>query len=288
MPDTFDIDPQERRAWISVVAGELYPDYLDLARELYHPVFVRFRQLVAAADNSAGLLRSIAREPGSAMVQLCRVFRKYVSPDTSVEMLKRRTRVEQIIAEFGAQFRPIDEVQQAVTARPEDDEALAVLLYEYKDRGQKGYDLSSMFFDWFEAKFAERFRVRGPRGAGRDVMLNEVLHGYPHATPADFLISGLEGTPLVVGFIRYDGDRGGAQEDDRIGGYGEKVVQIADYAAASGLSIRVLFVNDGPGLLLGSMWRDYARIDSDYPNVKVCTLKMLSDRVTADWIAGQP
>ena len=50
-------------------------------------------------------------------------------------------------------------------------------------------------------------------------------------------------------------------------------------------NIKVLFVNDGPGLLLGSMWEDYAHLERDrIDRVMVCTLKMLDVRLTEDWI----
>ncbi|MEE9325600.1 MAG: hypothetical protein V3U90_08650, partial [Dehalococcoidia bacterium] len=90
-----------------------------------------------------------------------------------------------------------------------------------------------------------------------------------------------------VGFARYDSDRGGAQENDRPGGYGEKVTQILQYSEARGLNLKVLFINDGPGLLLGSMWDDYARIDKTQGGRgMVCTLKMLDDRLSEEWITS--
>ena len=50
----------------------------------------------------------------------------------------------------------------------------------------------------------------------------------------------------------------------------------------------MIFVNDGPGLLLGSMWEDYARIEERYPNeVKVITLRMIEERLTASWLRGE-
>ena len=55
-----------------------------------------------------------------------------------------------------------------------------------------------------------------------------------------------------------------------------------------GLKTKVIFVNDGPGLLLGSMWEDYARIEERYPNeVKVITLRMIEECLTASWLRGE-
>jgi len=45
-------------------------------------------------------------------------------------------------------------------------------------------------------------------------------------------------------------------------------------------------VNDGPGLLLGSMWRDYAEIEKLSPDVLVATIRMLDERLTAAWLLG--
>jgi hypothetical protein len=287
MLNSFSMPPDQRSTWVSVVSGELYPDYLEEANLIYRPVLIRFEQLLDEVDTSAGLFRAIAREPGSKMVQLARVFRKYVSPATSVEMLKRRTKADEIINDFGDRFRSIAEVRERFRVRTVDDEAITALLYEYKDRGQKGYELTGLFFDWFESVFGSTFKIEEPRGAGRDVYLPRVLEDYPHNTPTDFIIRAFDNIPLVVGFARYDSDRGGAQEDDRTGGYGEKVSQILEYASSRHLNIKVLFVNDGPGLLLGSMWEDYARLDSIYGDkVMVCTLKMLDDRLTEEWIRG--
>ncbi len=63
-------------------------------------------------------------------VQLARVFRKYVSPETPVEMLRKKRQAEKIARDFGATFRPIQEVQAAFESRPLPDEALCALLWE--------------------------------------------------------------------------------------------------------------------------------------------------------------
>ncbi|MFM6357623.1 MAG: hypothetical protein ACKPH7_13435 [Planktothrix sp.] len=44
-------------------------------------------------------------------------------------------------------------------------------------------------------------------------------------------------------------------------------------------------MNDGPGLTLGSMWNDYASLETaGKGRVMVCTLKMLDERFTRDWL----
>ncbi len=76
--------------WITMASGEFYPDILADASELYKPVLLTFGQLLRASESSVRLLQSITevRQPWMR-VQLCRVFRKYVSPQTPVEMLKK-------------------------------------------------------------------------------------------------------------------------------------------------------------------------------------------------------
>jgi hypothetical protein len=113
------------------------------------------------------------------------------------------------------------------------------------------------------------------------------LPDYPKdRRPVDFVITE-EGKaePLVIGLARYDSDRGGSQEDDRTGGYRDFVTEFLKYSDAKGLHLKILFINDGPGLLLGSMWKDYCEVEeSGKGRVMVATLKMLDERITAEWI----
>lgn len=221
-------------------------------------------------------------------VQVARVFRKYVSPETPVEMLKKKSKAQQIADDFGSTFRPIHEVQNAFDSRPMPDEALCAVLWEYKDRGKKGYDLTSRFFALFRERFPD-LRLDGPERAGRDIRLGEVFPDYPNPSrPVDFVIREGEQV-LAIGLGRYDGDRGGAQEDDRTGGYKNCADEILSYCTTAGLrKVKVLFMNDGPGLLLGSMWNDYASIEDRSPNrMRVFTLRMLPERITLDWLRSE-
>ncbi len=91
----------------------------------------------------------------------------------------------------------------------------------------------------------------------------------------------------MVGFARYDSDRGGAQEDDRIKGNRDNITDMLRYSAERSVPLKVLFLNDGPGLLLGSMWRDYAALEEyGRGDVMVATLLMLEDRFTENWIVS--
>lgn len=93
---------------------------------------------------------------------------------------------------------------------------------------------------------------------------------------------------FAVGLARYDGDRGGAQEDDRTGGYKNCSDEILDYVHSHELKTKIIFLNDGPGLLLGSMWEDYSKIEERHPNeVKVLTLRMIDERLDRTWLMGE-
>jgi hypothetical protein len=112
-------------------------------------------------------------------VQVARVFRKYVSPETPVEMLKQKNKAQKITDEFGGTFRPIQEVQRAFDTRPMPDEALCAVLWEYKDRGKKGYDLTTRFFELFRENFPSLY-LDGPERAGRDIRLSTIFENYPN------------------------------------------------------------------------------------------------------------
>lgn len=285
-----DFTPDERRNYITLSTGEYYPDILEDACRLYLPVLETFSGMLHRSESSTALFMNIAQAPNQWMrIQLSRVFRKYVSPETPVEMLKKKTQAEKICREFGEGFRPIHIVQERFESRPLPDEALCAVLWEYKDRGKKGYDLTDKFFDMIQGKFPDMY-IWGPRGAGADIQATEIWSDYPNnSRPLDFVISSKDKKVIyAVGLARYDGDRGGAQEDDRTGGYKNCSDEILNYVHSHGLKTKVIFLNDGPGLLLGSMWEDYSCIEERYPDeVKVITLRMIEERLTRSWLKGE-
>lgn len=275
--------------WITMANGEFYPDILESACELYKPVLVLFDQLLRSSESSERLLQEIMDVRQQWMrIQLCRVFRKYVSPQTPVEMLKNKSKLSMICDNYGVSFRTIDRVQAAFSTRPLPDEALCALLWEYKDRGKKGYDLTERFFSLFHSAFPQ-YKIEGPVRAGADVLMKSVYEDYPNpARPVDFVIKNSKGDVLAIGLARYDGDRGGAQEDDRTGGYANCAKEILQYTKAKGLATKVIFVNDGPGLLLGSMWNDYSSLEKiDPKRIIVLTLRMFNTRLTAKWLTSK-
>lgn len=279
----------DARDWITLATGEYYPDILVDARQLYGPVLTLFGQLLRASESSTRLLILIAEQPNIWMrIQLARVFRKYVSPETPVEMLKQKSKAARICIEFGAGFRPVQEVQARFSARPLPDEALCALLWEYKDRGKKGYDLTERLFA-LAREHLPTVAIEGPERAGKDILLGSVFPDYPKPDrPIDFILRDpLTKQILAVGLARYDSDRGGAQEDDRTGGYRDCASEILAYARRHKLNTKVIFINDGPGLLLGSMWRDYASLERTRPGrVLVATLRMIPERLTPAWLAS--
>jgi len=47
----------------------------------------------------------------------------------------------------------------------------------------------------------------------------------------------------------------------------------------------VILLNDGPGLLLGSMWNDYSKLENSHVGeVLVATLRMVPERLTLNWL----
>ena len=272
--------------WITLSTGEYYPDILPLACELYKPVLVTFGHILESAHSSTDLFISIAAIKQQWMrIQVSRVFRKYVSPETPVEMLKKKSAAAQICERFGSGFRDITEVQRRFKARPLPDEALCALLWEYKDRGKKGYDLTERLFTIFREEYPTMV-VTGPERAGKDILLGEVFKGYTKPDrPVDFVIYD-QGQPIAVGLARYDSDRGGAQEDDRTGQYRDCANEVLTYAKKHNLNLKVVFLNDGPGRLLGSMWNDYAYLENIDPHIRVVTLRMVKERLTMDWLRG--
>jgi len=271
--------------WITLAGGEYYPDILKNACNLYKPVLVLFGQLIKSSESSSRLFLLIAEVSEPWMrVQLLRVFKRYVCPVLPVEMTKRKTKAPEFEKEFNNKFRAINEVQKAFSSRPLRDEAMCALLWEYKDRGRKGYDLTERFFELFRSNFSE-LQIIGPERAGRDILMKEVFENYPNPNrPIDFVIKDKEKI-LAIGLARYDSDRGGAQEDDRTGGYSSCANEFLGYTRKKGLFTKLIFINDGPGLLLGSMWNDYSSLERSWKGkIIVLTLRMVTERITYDWL----
>ncbi|MDR1891234.1 MAG: hypothetical protein LBQ23_03630 [Puniceicoccales bacterium] len=271
--------------WITLARGEYYPDILKDACTLYKPVLILFGQLVQSSESSSRLFFGITEISESWMrIQLLRIFKRYVCPVLPVEMTKRKTKAATIEEEFASKFRPINEVQKAFNSRPSHDEVMCALLWEYKDRGKKGYDLTERFFELFRSNFSG-LQIIGPERAGKDILMQEIFADYPNANrPVDFVIKDKDEI-LAIGLARYDSDRGGTQEDDRTGGYANCANEFLSYTKRQGLKTKLIFINDGPGLLLGSMWNDYASLEKSWEDkIMVLTLRMVTERMTKEWL----
>lgn len=275
--------------WLTVYEAAFYPDKLDLAIVRYEPVLERFSELVEGADSSPDLLRRIMAEPAALRRDLLKLFARYVSPTTKTELLKKKENTEATIRHLGDEFRPLPIVRDKLQQRPAVDEAIIAILDEHSNRGRSGYQLTEDFFLWFEAEFtAAKWTIQGPRGAGRDLNLPDILPGFEKDMPVDFAISDAAGTLRAIGFARYDTDRGGSQEDDRISGNADKLSALMSFNRSRDLPIGILYLNDGLGLTLGSMWRDYGEIERIGEGIAlVTTLKMAqAGRVSLAWLGS--
>lgn len=290
LSDSFADYKAQGHKWITLATGEYYPDILSDACKLYQPVLELFGQLTSTSESSVRLFLQISEVQQPWMrIQLARVFRKYVSPQTPVEMLKKKSKAQEICDQFGKGFRPIQEVQVAFESRPMPDEALCAILWEYKDRGKKGYDLTEKFFELFQSHFPQLI-IEGPKRAGQDIRMGTLFADYANPQrPVDFVIfDGGKKEVLAIGLARYDSDRGGAQEDDRTGGYKSCADEVLAYSAKHNLKTKVIFANDGPGPLLGSMWDDYVKLENSWPGrIAVISLRMLAERITENWLRSE-
>lgn len=282
--------------WVTIIPTEFYPDVVENAKVKYQGVMEAFSELVEQATDSTDLLRRIMTLPPNRILPneekqpirsiLLQVFRRYVSPISDHEWLKKVSETENVIAAHGDAFRPLEDVRENLRTRPMPDEVIISLLYEYSTRGKKGYDLTEAFFDWFEERFGEDYTITGPRRAGKDVLLHEELPGYTKRTPVDFLIRRKrDNTAVAVGLARYDATRGGAQGGDRTGGNRDKARDITGYAIERNIPLKVIYLNDGPGLRHNDVWAGSIILEKEgRGRILVSTLKMLDHRLTKQWL----
>ena len=219
------------------------------------------------------------------------MYRRCVSPILDTEATKKITKIStaSLVEAYGNTFKPIAKLkEQFGNLSKEHHATLAALIGEYDSRGQSGYQLTELFFDWFEEAFAGRMTIEGPRRAGRDVELSSVFPDFEGSYPCDFVIRDADSSEvLALGFARYDSTRGGAQSDDRTGGNLYKVAKAQEYCADSGKCFRLLFLSDGPGLTHNDTWKEACDLDGAWNgSVRVTTLKLSQERVTEQWLRG--
>jgi len=115
----------------------------------------------------------------------------------------------------------------------------------------KKSESSERLFELLRSKFPN-LDISGSERAGRDIRLGEVFEDYP--------------------------------KPDRPAGNRNAANELLGYANGKDLRTKIIFVNDGPGLLLGSMWDDYAYIEDSSDDIIVVTLRMIMERITMDWL----
>lgn len=276
--------------WLTLAETNYYPDYLPEAVAYFTPILVHFGILIKTSESSETLFRTIVTLKGDSLrLQLLRVFRRYVAPNANVENTAVKSRMETMIELLKDKMRPIQEVQQAFESRPEQDEAMAALLWESRGRGSSGYKLAEKLFHLINTGLPG-VTISGSIKSSKDIRAIELLSDYPNPKrKVDFVITDSDGlTLLALGYAHYDSDRGGGQEDDRTQNYENFVNEMMRYNQGLTRKIKAVFINDGPGLLAGSMWDDYASLEAaDYENVRVMTLRMIPERLTLSWLRSE-
>lgn len=275
---------------ITAIDGAVrFPEVLSNCQSKYRYDIQIFKELIADSTSSADLLNRIRSKDydGDQRMSFLKMFRRSVSPIIDTEMAKKITKVStaELVRAFGHTFKPIALLKQQFSALTADQEAaLAALIGEYDSRGQLGYQLTDMFFNWFEQQFNGQYTIEGPRGAGRDIELSTVFEKYDGNFPCDFVIR--KGQKVkAVGFARYDSTRGGAQSDDRTGGNSDKVGKAKEFCRLHGDSFRLIFLADGPGLAHRDTWAEACSLDGIWDdNVRVITLKLAPERLTQEWL----
>jgi hypothetical protein len=274
----------------AIPAGELFPDLIVNRSEKYLPHVDTYKKLVLKSNSSGELLEKI-RTPGKftadIRMSLLKLFRRTVSLVCDTEATKKITviKTSSFVENYGHTFKPIDKLKKQFKSMSDKDfVTLCVLLGEYDSRGQQGYMLTNIFFNWFETTFVD-MDIEGPRGAGKDIELSSVFPKFKGHYPCDFVIKGEGGKVLAVGFARYDSTRGGSQSDDRTGGNSNKVSKAIEFERESSNNFKLIFLSDGPGLIHKDTWRESCILDGQWNgNVRVSTLKTASDRITKDWL----
>lgn len=270
-----------------------FPEILDILYEKYSGPIDIFCQLINESESSADVLKSIRSPERDAdeRMALLKMYRRCVSPVLDTEATKKIKKVstESLVETYGMTFKPIGKLkEQFLNLSPEARFALAALIGEYDTRGQSGYELTGLFFDWFEEHFKDSFTIEGPRGAGRDIELSTLYPDFKSAFPCDFVIRRASDNEVAaIGFARYDSTRGGAQSDDRTGGNSNKVEKAKAFDKVTPTKLKIIFLSDGPGLMHGDTWKEACDLDGDWDGrVRVITLKLAAKRITPEWLGS--
>lgn len=268
-----------------------FPEILDVLIEKYSGAIETFCQLIRECDSSEELLCQIRQPERDAdeRMALLKMYRRCVSPVLDTETTKKIKKISTstLIEAYGLTFKPISKLKQQFKAMsPEFRFALAALVGEYDTRGQSGYELTGLFFDWFTTHFESNYLIEGPRGAGRDIELSTLYPSYKGTFPCDFVIRrAFDNEVAAIGFARYDSTRGGAQSDDRTGGNANKVDKARAFDKETSTKLKIIFLSDGPGLMHKDTWEESCQLDGQWDGrVRVVTLKLAAKRITPEWL----
>ena len=274
-----------------IQSGVTFPELLKNKKQKYTDHIQEFSEIVSNSKSSAELLRSIRNKAidSKKRMTFLKLFRRCVSPICDTEATKKivKNPTSLFVDNYGHTFKDINILKKQFTNMSDGEiSALSVLLGEYDDRGTQGYDLTELFFTWFEKEFKGVYTIDGPRRAGQDIQLSNVLDDFEGDFPCDFIVKKNDTDELIaVGFARYDSTRGGAQSDDRTGGNSNKVTKSQEYFLNTGKDYKLIFLSDGPGLTHGDTWEEACNLDDSWEGrVRVSTLISCKDRITVDWL----
>lgn len=278
----------------AIPSSETFPDFLEGRVEKYEEQLEEFIRLLNKSESSAQLLEKI-RTPRlytpKVRMTFLKIFRRCVCTVADTEATKKLKTPNSVFVEnYGHLFKDIDVLKEQFNNINEKEKyALISLIGEYDNRGQQGYILTRLFFEWFENNFEELYTIEGPRGAGLDPQLSVYFPEFEGDFPCDFVIKRLENDEVVaVGLARYDSTRGGAQSDDRTGGNSDKVFKAKQFRKDTGHKFKLIFVSDGPGLTHRDTWEEAVRLDEAWENnVRVVTLKTAQNRITHKWLESE-
>jgi hypothetical protein len=274
-----------------ISAARTFPEFMQQRIDTYANKIDLFSELIKISSSSAELLKKIRTKEHDANTRmaLLKLFRRCVSPVCDTESTKKINTYtnDYFIENFGHTFKTIDKLKsQFSNISASTYAALSTVLGEYDNRGQEGYILTDMFFNWAEAFFDGEATIEGPRGAGKDIQLSSLFADFNEDFPCDFVIKDkITNKVLAVGFARYDSTRGGSQSDDRTGGNSDKVNKAAKFCEKTGHNFKIIFLADGPGLVHSDTWKETCTLDGRWNgNVRVTTLKTAEERLNLDWI----
>ena len=224
-----------------------FPEVLVRLLDKYGCAIDVFCELIARSSSSTEILREIRtqRRDADERMALLKMFRRCVAPVLDTETTKKIRKVSNdvLIENYGHTFKDISLLKtQFAELSKEHRYALAALIGEYDMRGQVGYALTKIFFEWFEGRFAGRFEIEGPRGAGPDIQLSDLFPAFDESYPCDFIVRRcVDQAILAAGFARYDSTRGGAQSDDRTEGNANKVHKARKFESVLPAQFKIIF-----------------------------------------------